>query len=536
MTYQLLVEESRAALSLYSTDSSCDRYQLLVEESRAALSLYSTDSSCDRYQLLVEESRAALFLYSTDSSCDRYQLLVEESRAANINDEPQVQTVLQQLVQSNTTNLSGIHKPQEKLCMLVMSLHPQELCTLHWQAALKMCVAIVTKKLDIKTQRQFHKAKAKAQAFYSQLRMDPPETLYGCTLEIFTEILLILLHITNSPNVEDEYRHQIQPAVSGRKRFNETRKRTSKSMRYKNDGKVPKINCAHEQNQNRGCSADILDECSYCEKSKLAEDNEKDATKKLDIQTQRQLHKAKARAFYSQLRMDPPETEKPPPVHPTEIRISISPSSAVELDTTSALANYVCVIRFSKSSNGKVTVTVSSNYNWVGTELSVLKKGKQFTGCNTVLPGESKVSHEKAKDVQKLMEFIQVPEFAKYFYKDVLSATCEFCQLSLYFIISMRMRLGSLPNSPSVGRRDGRHLARHINTDLIQHLVHNLVALLFVPRLTQNVVQGRRYKKEGEVYIRQVATTSISSGSSVKCKLCSLYIVKDIVYGVSHGL
>nr|CAD7574185.1 unnamed protein product [Timema californicum] len=32
--------------------------------------------------------------------------------------------------------------------------------------------------------------------------------------------------------------------------------------------------------------------------------------------------------------------EKPPPVNPTEIRTSISPSSAVELNTTSALANY----------------------------------------------------------------------------------------------------------------------------------------------------------------------------------------------------
>nr|CAD7568955.1 unnamed protein product [Timema californicum] len=30
----------------------------------------------------------------------------------------------------------------------------------------------------------------------------------------------------------------------------------------------------------------------------------------------------------------------PPPVHPTEIRTSISPSSVVELNTTSALANY----------------------------------------------------------------------------------------------------------------------------------------------------------------------------------------------------
>nr|CAD7201387.1 unnamed protein product [Timema douglasi] len=36
----------------------------------------------------------------------------------------------------------------------------------------------------------------------------------------------------------------------------------------------------------------------------------------------------------------PYKDEKPPPVHPTEIRTSISPSSAVELSTTSALANY----------------------------------------------------------------------------------------------------------------------------------------------------------------------------------------------------
>nr|CAD7200187.1 unnamed protein product [Timema douglasi] len=35
-----------------------------------------------------------------------------------------------------------------------------------------------------------------------------------------------------------------------------------------------------------------------------------------------------------------PTQEKPPPVHPTEIKTLISPSSAVELNTTSALANY----------------------------------------------------------------------------------------------------------------------------------------------------------------------------------------------------
>nr|CAD7587757.1 unnamed protein product [Timema genevievae] len=34
------------------------------------------------------------------------------------------------------------------------------------------------------------------------------------------------------------------------------------------------------------------------------------------------------------------DMEKPPPVHPTEIRTSISPSSVVWLNTTDALANY----------------------------------------------------------------------------------------------------------------------------------------------------------------------------------------------------
>nr|CAD7574927.1 unnamed protein product [Timema californicum] len=37
--------------------------------------------------------------------------------------------------------------------------------------------------------------------------------------------------------------------------------------------------------------------------------------------------------------------EKPPPVHPTEIRTSVSPSLAVKLNTTSALANYATEAR-----------------------------------------------------------------------------------------------------------------------------------------------------------------------------------------------
>nr|CAD7432473.1 unnamed protein product [Timema monikensis] len=40
----------------------------------------------------------------------------------------------------------------------------------------------------------------------------------------------------------------------------------------------------------------------------------------------------------------------PPPVHPTEIRTSISPSSAVGLNTTSALANYATEAAASRQS------------------------------------------------------------------------------------------------------------------------------------------------------------------------------------------
>ncbi|CAG2057670.1 unnamed protein product, partial [Timema podura] len=45
-------------------------------------------------------------------------------------------------------------------------------------------------------------------------------------------------------------------------------------------------------------------------------------------------------------RVTPRDQEKPPPVHPTEIRTSISPSSAVELNTTRALANYAIEAAF----------------------------------------------------------------------------------------------------------------------------------------------------------------------------------------------
>nr|CAD7256934.1 unnamed protein product [Timema shepardi] len=46
-----------------------------------------------------------------------------------------------------------------------------------------------------------------------------------------------------------------------------------------------------------------------------------------------------SRSFFCEA-VDLRDREKPPQVHPTEIRTSISPSSAVELNTTSALANY----------------------------------------------------------------------------------------------------------------------------------------------------------------------------------------------------
>nr|CAD7576945.1 unnamed protein product [Timema californicum] len=59
---------------------------------------------------------------------------------------------------------------------------------------------------------------------------------------------------------------------------------------------------------------------------------------------------------------------KPPPVHPTEIRTLISPSSAVELNTTSALANYATkagvnllkLFRLYSSVNQGLAITIRS--------------------------------------------------------------------------------------------------------------------------------------------------------------------------------
>nr|CAD7196628.1 unnamed protein product [Timema douglasi] len=79
--------------------------------------------------------------------------------------------------------------------------------------------------------------------------------------------------------------------------------------------------------------------------------------------------------------------KKPPPAHPTEIRTSIAPSSAVELNTTSALVNYAIEA-------GRVGVTMESQKVWVPdpTEGYILGRIRDigFDGEVTVVPVESK--------------------------------------------------------------------------------------------------------------------------------------------------
>nr|CAD7395658.1 unnamed protein product [Timema cristinae] len=71
---------------------------------------------------------------------------------------------------------------------------------------------------------------------------------------------------------------------------------------------------------------------------------------------------------------------KPPPVHPTEIRTSISPSSAVELNTTSALANYV-------TEADTYVLFVYFAYATLGHETEGLKSARKRTKRILVLSG-----------------------------------------------------------------------------------------------------------------------------------------------------
>nr|CAD7196767.1 unnamed protein product [Timema douglasi] len=64
------------------------------------------------------------------------------------------------------------------------------------------------------------------------------------------------------------------------------------------------------------------------------------------------------------LSLEDTDKEKPPPVHPTEIRTSITPSSAVEqLNTTSALANYATKKSEGRFSNSRTNNSESSSPN-----------------------------------------------------------------------------------------------------------------------------------------------------------------------------
>nr|CAD7263612.1 unnamed protein product [Timema shepardi] len=69
--------------------------------------------------------------------------------------------------------------------------------------------------------------------------------------------------------------------------------------------------------------------------------------------------------------------EKPPPVNPTEIRTSISPSSAVELNTTSALTNYATEAAVPASMTGAVCQTnrmVQYLRDWSGSCVQIVPR------------------------------------------------------------------------------------------------------------------------------------------------------------------
>nr|CAD7430385.1 unnamed protein product [Timema monikensis] len=76
--------------------------------------------------------------------------------------------------------------------------------------------------------------------------------------------------------------------------------------------------------------------------------------------------------------------EKPPPVHPTEIRTSISSSSAVELNTTSTLANYATKIfdddiDMIGPPNKNMAIMITKRFDFLGTR-STFNPLTCFTG------------------------------------------------------------------------------------------------------------------------------------------------------------
>nr|CAD7202528.1 unnamed protein product [Timema douglasi] len=81
-------------------------------------------------------------------------------------------------------------------------------------------------------------------------------------------------------------------------------------------------------------------------------------------------------------------------VHPTEIRTSISPSSAVELNTTRALANYATEAVFDSVAKSKHRIINSDAYNVVVAAMSVsdsVAKSKRYPRrCKTDCPVDYK--------------------------------------------------------------------------------------------------------------------------------------------------
>nr|CAD7394577.1 unnamed protein product [Timema cristinae] len=110
--------------------------------------------------------------------------------------------------------------------------------------------------------------------------------------------------------------------------------------------------------------------------------------------------------------------ENPPPVHPTEIRTSISSSSAVELNTTSALANYATEdisdvhpteIRASISPSSAVELTTTSalaNYATEAVEVNPHLRGRRLE-TNSGKPAPSSPDRDSNLDLPVLGSLTQ---------------------------------------------------------------------------------------------------------------------------------
>nr|CAD7569169.1 unnamed protein product [Timema californicum] len=176
--------------------------------------------------------------------------------------------------------------------------------------------------------------------------------------------------------------------------------------------------------------------------------------------------------------------EKPPPVHSTEIRTSISPSSAVELNTTSALANYAIEAAVELNTTSALANYATENItprDKTRSEREIWGEGEGDKKIKSVAPNKLPQVHNRV-ELEEVNQHLRGGRVENHFGKTTLSSPDRYSNLNLPV-------LGGRAQHDK--RRNGKR-NHEMNSSIFKGFYNQLSEESFVSKENNSSIHGKK--------------------------------------------